>query len=97
MRALLTALGADDDEIEAIARRRALVGAFLAANLEGVTVITDAEVEAALQADQQAGPDTPSLRADTRTRLAREALAHTIARWVTVLRARTPMRVFVAY
>jgi len=97
MRALLTALSADDEELDAIARRRALVGAFLAANLEGITVVTDSEVQAALAADPDAGADTPAVRGEIRARLAREALDHTIARWVTVLRARTPLRVFVAY
>ena len=42
------------DELDAIARRRALVGAFLSANLQGVTVVTDSEVERALDAEADA-------------------------------------------
>jgi hypothetical protein len=62
-RALLDAFGVRADEIEAAARRRALVAAFLRANLEGRTGVTNGELE----------------------------------RWVSVLRARTPLRIYVGY
>jgi hypothetical protein len=99
MRALLTALSASVDELEEIARRRALVGAFLSANLEGVTVVTDAEVERALDEREPASTqvDREAAFTELRGRLAREALDRTIERWVAVLRSRTPVRVLVAY
>jgi hypothetical protein len=63
LQALLDRFGVRADEIEAAARRRALVGAFLRANLEGPAAATNGELE----------------------------------RWVTLLRARTPLRIYVRY
>jgi hypothetical protein len=99
MRALLAALGAGQDELDAIARRRALVGAFLSANLEGVTVVTEAEAERALEQDKAAfaGREREAALLELRGRLSREALDRTIARWVAVLGSRTPVRVYVSY
>jgi hypothetical protein len=97
MRALLDTIAASGDELAMIAQRRALVGAFLSANLEGVTEITDSEVQRAMHEDPDAGPDTPGARSEMRSLMARAALDKTIARWVAVLRLRTPMRVYVAY
>jgi hypothetical protein len=99
MQALLQAFGASDDELDAIARRRALVGSFLSANLQGVTVVTDSEVERALDAesDTYAGRDRVTAHNELRARMSREALGGAIERWVTVLRARTPVRLYVQY
>jgi hypothetical protein len=63
LQALLDAFGVRADEIEAGARRRALVAAFLRANLEGPTAGSNGELE----------------------------------RWVSLLRARTPLRIYVRY
>ena len=63
LQALLDTFGVQADEIEAAARRRALVAAFLRANLEGPTAATNGELE----------------------------------RWVSLLRARTPLRIYVRY
>jgi len=63
LQALLEAFGVRADEIEAAARRRALVAAFLRANLEGSTAENNGELE----------------------------------RWVNLLRARTPLRIYVRY
>jgi hypothetical protein len=95
--ALLAALGASDDEIDVVARRRAVVSAFLNANLEGVTTVTQAELEQALAAragaegELEAG-SLEQLRAD----LSRAALTRAVQRWVVMLRARTPLRVYAA-
>ena len=88
-----------DDELDAIAQRRALVGSFLSANLQGVTVVTDSEVERALDAesDAYAGRDRVTAQNELRARMSREALGGAIERWVTVLRARTPVRLYVQY
>ena len=97
--ALLVALSADDDELSAIARRRALVAAFLSANLEGVTDITEAALDQALANDPSllAGRTREEVRVELRTRMSREALDRTIARWVAVLRARTEVHLYAEY
>lgn len=59
----LDAWGVPTAEVDAIARRRALVGAFLSANLAGGAAIANGELE----------------------------------RWVTLLRARTPMQLYARY
>lgn len=99
MQALLDTLGASSEELDAIARRRALVGAFLSANLEGVTVVTDAEVESAYEREREAfaNREGEAARTELRNRLAREALDRTIERWVAVLAERTPVRIYVSY
>ncbi len=99
VQALLVALSASVDEVDAIARRRALAGAFLSANLEGVTVVTDAEAERAYEQDKAEfeGRDREAALSELRSRLSREALDRTIERWVAVLGSRTPVRVYVSY
>jgi hypothetical protein len=99
MQALLAAIGASEGELDQIARRRALVGAFLSANLEGVTVVTDAEVEQAYEHERDAfaGREREAALSELRARLSREALDRTIERWVAVLGTRTPVRVYVSY
>ena len=98
MAALLALLGAPSEELDVIAKRRAQVGAFLSANLEGVTVVTDSQLQRALDAAKQTDPRDPAiLRGELRAKLAREALDRTIERWVTVLRSRTPLRIYAQY
>lgn len=99
MSALLQALGASENELDAIARRRASVGAFLSANLQGVTVVTDSEVERAFteRAPDFAGRDRDAAQTELRTRMSRAALDRAIGRWVTVLRSRTQVRLYVQY
>jgi hypothetical protein len=86
---LLSDLGAREDELDAIARRRVLVAAFLRVNLEGVTTVTQAELEQALSSRQE-GMSLEQLRAD----LAKAALERAVKRWVVMLRARIPVRVY---
>jgi hypothetical protein len=94
---LLARLDASQLELDTMARRRALISAFLRANLEGVTVVTEHDVDARLQADMtQPSADTSS-RAAVRALIAQEALTRNIDRWVRVLRARTPVRVFAVF
>ena len=96
---LLSRLDATRADLEALALRRAMVSAFLRANLEGVTVVTEAEVENRLLAEPErfAGEQPAAVRAAVRAVLAREALTRNIGHWVRVLRARTRVRVFAAY
>ena len=95
---LLARLDASQLELETVALRRALISAFLRANLEGVNVVTDAEVAARLRVDgtllAESSNDVGATRAAVRAQLEKQALARNIEHWVHVLRARTRVRVF---
>lgn len=97
--ALLDRLGANPAELDVMAERRALVGAFLRANLEGTTVITEREIDQHIAQDRAryAGRNPIGVRAEVRALLARAALARNIERWVRVLRARVPVRIYAAF
>lgn len=99
LRVLLARLGAGGAEVQAMARRRALVTAFLQANLEGTTVVTDAQVERAYEEGQHPFTDRPleEVRGELQAWLSRRALDRAVRRWVSVLRARTPVRMMVQY
>lgn len=96
---LLSRMDASRADLEAMALRRAMVSAFLRANLEGVTVVTEAEIDDRLRAepDRFASERPEGMRAAVRAALAREALTRNIEHWVRVLRARTRVRVFAVY
>lgn len=96
---LLAAIGASATELDGMAERRAVVGAFLRANLEGTTLITEREIDAQIARDraQYAGQNPALVRAQVRTILARLSLARNIERWVRVLRARVPVRIYAAF
>jgi hypothetical protein len=96
---LLQQMGANASELDASAQRRALVGAFLRANLEGTTVITDREIDEGLASGgvRYAGVPTQAARAEVRAQLSRAALGRNIERWVRVLRARVPVRIYAAF
>jgi len=86
---LLSDLGAREEELDVIARRRVLVAAFLRVNLEGVTTVTQAELEQALSSRRE-GTSLEQLRAD----LAKAALERAVKRWVVMLRARIAVRIY---
>jgi hypothetical protein len=96
---MLQALSATEDEIDAMAERRAIAAAFLSANLEGAMVVTDGEIEQRLRAEAASfeGIDPAQVRELLRARLARESLTRNIERWVRVLRARTKVRILAEY
>jgi hypothetical protein len=97
--ALLAKMGATNDELDAIAERRALVGAFLQANLEGETVVTNAQVEREYtqrEAQFEGRPRREVLR-ELRAELARRALDAAVHRWVEMLGKRTPVRIHADY
>ncbi|HET6336558.1 MAG TPA: hypothetical protein VFG30_25215 [Polyangiales bacterium] len=96
---LLASLGAGPAELDGMAERRALVGAFLRANLEGTTLITEREIDQQIARDgaQYAGQNPVTVRAQVRTILARATLARNIERWVRVLRARVPVRIYASF
>jgi hypothetical protein len=97
--ALLHELGASQAELDAVAKRRAVAAAFLSANLEGAMLVTDNEVELRYQAEAAsfAGLDPAKARELIRASLRSEALNHNIERWVRVLQARTPLRIFAKF
>jgi len=92
---LLRVLGAAATEIDVMARRRAAVSAFLTANLEGTTEISDAEVERIYLSGEHPFVDMTldEAREPVRIWAAQAALERAVARWVGVLRARTPFRI----
>jgi hypothetical protein len=99
VQALLRAVGASPAELDGMAERRAIVGAFLRANLEGTTLITEREIDAQIAQDREryAGVNPATVRAQVRAMLARATLARNIERWVRVLRARVPVRIYAAF
>ncbi|MBX3272516.1 MAG: hypothetical protein KF729_19815 [Sandaracinaceae bacterium] len=92
---LVARLGVDAEELDAIARRRAYVDAFLRANLEGSTELTETELERAHAAPDHpfAGRPLDEVREPFRVWLQQRALAREVARWIEVLRGRTSVRV----
>jgi hypothetical protein len=93
--ALLRATGATADEVEAIARRRAYVGAFLQANLQGSTVVSDAQLARVYESGNHPFQGRPldEVREPLRAFVAQSALRRDVRRWIEVLRRRTPVRV----
>jgi hypothetical protein len=94
VRDLLDALSADMQEIEAVSRRRSIVGAFLKTNLVSVTSVTEAELARAATSAKATSPQALEL---LRFELNAAALERAVQRWVAVLRARIPVRVYVQY
>jgi hypothetical protein len=96
---LLRVLGASQDELRSMARRRAIVEAFLRANLEGTTMVTDAELARLYEAGEHpfVGRPLAEVAPSLRAWLAAQALERAVRRWVSVLRARTPVRLLASY
>jgi hypothetical protein len=94
---LLARLGADRAELDVIARRRAVVEAFLRANLEGTTTVSDARVEEVFAAGEHpfVGMTLEQAREPLRAWIAMQSLSADVARWVAVLRGRSVVRVLV--
>lgn len=96
---LLRTLGVSERELTRITQRRAIVSAFLDANLEGVTEITQAELERAYRSDDHPFRDRPfdETRDALKSWLAQKRLESAVARWVDSLKRRIPYRVLVSY
>ncbi len=99
LEALTERLGVERRELELIARRRAIVAAFLRANLEGATTVSEQEVDERLRASSARlpGEGESEARARIANTLAKEAMRRNIERWVRVLRSRVPVRVLARY
>lgn len=93
--AILRAAGATSEEVDAIARRRAYVDAFLRANLEGSTVISDAQVDRVYDSEEHPFARRPreEVREVLRAWIAAQVLQRDVRRWIEVLRSRTTVRV----
>jgi hypothetical protein len=91
--------GVTDDELRRLAHRRALVAAFLRANLSGTELVTDADVERLHASGDHpfVGRPLEEVREPLRAVLLRQRLAVAVERWVRVLRARTEVRVLSPY
>jgi hypothetical protein len=110
---LLARFDVGDAELEDTARRRALISAFLRANLEGASVVTENQVDERLRADAAGSGNAlrikpgepgfvppssdPAVRAAARAAISQEELARNIERWVRVLHARTRVRVLATF
>jgi hypothetical protein len=96
LHSLLRVFSVSQAEIEEVAQRRALVAAFLSLNVSDATIITDAQIEGAYkQADEKIKQQDETLATDLlRARLTRNAIDQTVASWIKVLRARTPVYIF---
>lgn len=92
---LLRVSGADSAEVDAIARRRAYVGAFLHANLEGSATVSDAQLAQVYESEPHPfeGRELSLVREPLRAWIAQRALRRDVLRWIEVLRRRTPVRV----
>lgn len=99
LRALAQRMGVTDEELEAIAARRALVKVFLEANLQGETEVDDATLERVFESGEHPflGQELDDVREPMRVWIVRTRLASAVERWVSVLRARTTVRVIAAY
>lgn len=92
---ILRTSSAGEPELEAIARRRAYVGAFLRANLEGSTTVSDAQLTQVYESGEHpfVGRTLDEVREPLRGLIAQRALQRDVRRWIEVLRRRTPVRV----
>jgi hypothetical protein len=99
VQSLLRHLGASAREIDATAERRALVGAFLRANLEGSTEVSDAELARAYARGEHPFVDRPleDAREPLRAWLRQRAVDRVVARWIGVLETRLFLQVIAPY
>ena len=91
---LCATLGVDGDELASIVRRRALADSFLRSNLAGTTSVSPGEISALIESREHPFVDLPleDQRVALRTWLSQRNVERAVARWVTVLRARNPVR-----
>lgn len=93
--AVLGGLSASPDEIDVLARRRAVVERFLGANLEGASEVTEADLEEAYAEARHpfAGRPLDEVRDALRAWLRVTLLDAYVARWLGTLRRRTTVHV----
>lgn len=98
-RELLATLGVNTAELDDIARRRAIVGGFLAANLEGMLTPSESELVRAYQTEDHPFRDEPlsAVRERLSAWLGQKRLREAVARWVLSLKERIPHRVLATF
>jgi hypothetical protein len=96
---LMEALEVGAEEIDDIARQRAVVGAFLAANLEGTLDVSETELVRAFETEDHPFQGLPfeAERAHFAAWLQQKLLQEAVGRWVVSLRERIPHRVLVSF
>jgi hypothetical protein len=99
LKRLVSALAVPESELRAIAERRAVVSAFLTANLEGTLEVTPLELEKAYaeQAHPFGSESFEAVRDQLRAWLVQRRVEAAVARWVESLKQRTPMRRLVTF
>jgi hypothetical protein len=97
--ALLRAMDGSQAEIDAIARRRAYVAAFLRANLEGSAVIGDAQIDRVYESGNHpfVGHPLADVREPLRAWIVQRRVRRDVRRWVEVLRGRSTVRVIATW
>ncbi|MEZ4255194.1 MAG: hypothetical protein R3A78_05680 [Polyangiales bacterium] len=87
-------LGISEREVGQVVRRRAAVSAFLRANLEGTTEVTEAQVRRAFDAEDHPfkGMSFDAVKDPLRVWMRQRTLDRAVARWVSVLEGRLPVR-----
>lgn len=95
----LQTIGVDDAEMRALCRRRAVVGRFLAANLESTLDPTPVELERAYREEAHPFKGQPfeDVRDALSAWLGRRRAEEAVASWVTVLKQRTPYRILAGF
>jgi hypothetical protein len=96
---LLKALGVTERELATIVERRALVSAFMDANLEGTLDVSAAELERQFTSEPHPFTDLPfeQARASFSAWLTGQRMERAVRTWVESLRQRTPHRLLVSY
>lgn len=97
--AVVSALGATEQEVATMVERRALVRLFLDANLRGGTQVPDAEVAALYESGEHPflGQELEEVREPLRALIRRRRIETAVARWIEVLRTRTTVQLFASY
>jgi hypothetical protein len=96
---LTDALEVAPDEIDDIALQRAVVGAFLSANLEGTIEVSESELVRAYETEEHPFQGLPyaAERVHFAAWLQQKRLQEAVGRWVLSLKERIPHRVLVTY
>lgn len=96
---LLEALEVSNEEVEQIARQRAVVGAFLAVNLEGTIDVSESELVRAYETEDHPFQGLPYAEEKPRfvAWLNQKRLQEAVGRWILSLKERIPHRVIAKF
>jgi hypothetical protein len=96
---LIDALEVAPEEIDEMATQRAVVGAFLAANLEGTIEVSESELVRAFETEEHPFLGLPyaAERVHFAAWLQQKRLQAAVGRWVLSLKERIPHRVLISF